>query len=56
MPFTKQVIFNNSVRVNGRNKDTPGSYRPEGSGLKTGICWGTLTMYKGAEDPQALKH
>ena len=55
MPFTKQVIFNGSVKVNGRNKNTPGPYRNEGSSLNTGLCWGTLTMFKGEEDPQALK-
>lgn len=55
MPFSKEVIYNNRVKVNGRNKDVPGAYRPEGQSLNTGICWGTLTMYKGEETPQALK-
>jgi hypothetical protein len=53
MPYTKQVIFNTAaMRITDK---TPGPYRPEGSSLNSGICWGTLTMYKGTEDPQAAK-
>jgi hypothetical protein len=55
MPFTKQVILSTNVRVNGRGKNRSGPYRPESGWPNTGICWGTLTMYKGAEDPQAIK-
>jgi hypothetical protein len=47
MPFTKQVIFGTDIIVNGRNRGTPGAYRPEGATLNTGICFGTLTMFKG---------
>ena len=53
MPFTKQIIFSNDLHMGGRGKNSPkGPYRPEGS-YAAGICWGTFTMFKGAEDPQA---
>ncbi len=48
MPFTKQIVFGANIIVNGRNKNQPGVYRPEGGNLNTGIAWGTLTMYKGS--------
>jgi hypothetical protein len=51
MPFTKQVLADTSA-MHVTNK-TPGNYRPEPSSLNSGICWGTLTMYKGAEEPPA---
>ena len=54
MPYTKRVIFGTDVRVNGRNKGATGPYRPE-SGYSVGISWGTFTMFKGEEDPQAVK-
>jgi hypothetical protein len=55
MPFTKQVIWGTNIIVNGRNKNAPGVYRPEGGTVNTGICWGTLTMFRGGPDPQAIK-
>lgn len=51
MPYTKEVIAGTSVLL--VNRKTPGNYRPEPSTLNTGICWGTLTTFKGDEDPQA---
>jgi hypothetical protein len=50
MPYTKQIIEGTAVMDLGRK--TPGNYRPEGSSPNTGICWGTLTMYKGPSDTQ----
>lgn len=47
MPFTKQVIFGTKIIVNGRNKGAPGDYRPEGGTVNTGICFGTLSMFRG---------
>lgn len=41
MPYTKQIL------------SSPG-HRPEGT-FTVGIDWGTFTMYKGDEDPQAAK-
>jgi len=52
MPYTKQIIESNSVKT-GFAK-APGAYRPEGDFI-VGINWGTFTMYKGDEDPQAAK-
>ena len=52
MPFTKQIIFSTSIQLNGGK---PGPYRPEGGTLNTGISWGTLTMFKGDQTPQASK-
>jgi len=55
MPFTKQIIFATSIDIGGRGKNAPKRpYRPEES-YSAGICWGTFTMFKGAEDPQAVK-
>jgi len=54
MPFTKQIIFNDKVTTVTRQR-SEGAYRPEAATLNCGICWGTLTMFKGAEDPQAKK-
>jgi len=51
MPFTKEIMGNTSAIL--VNRKTPGNYRPEPSTLNTGICWGTLTSFKGDEDPQA---
>jgi hypothetical protein len=51
MPFTKQIIFGKNVSADGHGGFRP--YRPEGS--CTGICWGTLTMFKGDEDLQSAK-
>ena len=53
MTFTKQIIFSDKVSL--VNRRAPGPYRPEPSTPNCGICWGTLTMFKGAEDPQAAK-
>ncbi len=47
MPFTKQIVFGNNPKTNA-------PYRPEGA-FTVGINWGTFTMYKGDEDPQAAK-
>ncbi len=55
MPYAKQVILGTNIIVNGRNKNQPCVYRPEGGAINTGICWGTLTMFRGAPDPQAAK-
>jgi len=55
MPFTKQVIWGTNIIMNGRNKNQPGVYRPEGGALNTGIGWGTLTTYRGTPDSQAAK-
>jgi hypothetical protein len=55
MPYTKQIIFGTNIIVNGRNKNAPGMYRPEGATLNTGICWGTLTMFRGDQNPPAVK-
>lgn len=52
MPYTKQIIESNSVKA-GWGK-TPAPYRPELDYI-VGINWGTFTMYKGDEDPQAAK-
>ena len=52
MPFTKQVVFGNKV-AKGKNGET-GPYRPEGT-FVVGINWGTFTMFKSEEDPQATK-
>jgi hypothetical protein len=52
MPYTKQIIESNAVKT-GWSK-VPGPYRPEGDYI-VGINWGTFTMYKGDEDPQAAK-
>ena len=54
MPYTKQIIFGDKIKVNGRNKGVPGPYRPEGA-YSVGISWGTFTMFKGDEDPEAVK-
>lgn len=54
MPFTKQIIFADEVSLVARR--ALGPYRPETMTPNAGICWGTLTMFKGAEDPQAAKH
>lgn len=57
MPFTKEVILSPHIKLgiaphrNGGN----GPYRPETMTPNGGICWGTLTMFKGDEDPQAVK-
>jgi len=51
MPFTKQIIFGSFA---SKKDAAPSPYRPEGDYV-AGICWGTLTMFKGAEDPQATK-
>ncbi|MEI8288071.1 MAG: alginate lyase family protein [Verrucomicrobiota bacterium] len=50
MPFTRQIIYSHSAVLATRR--TVRSYRPETSTPNAGICWGTLTMYKGVEDPQ----
>lgn len=50
MPYTKQIVEGTSVLDLGRK--TPGNYRPEGSSPNTGICWGTLTMYRGPSESQ----
>ncbi len=49
MPFTKQVVFGTNI---SKGKGAPGPYRPEGD-YNAGISWGTFTMFKGTEDPQA---
>jgi hypothetical protein len=54
MPYTKRIIFGTDVKVNGRNKGATGPYRPEG-GYSVGISWGTFTMFKGEEGPQAVR-
>jgi hypothetical protein len=54
MHFTKQVIEADKVTLVARRG--PGPYRPETSTPNAGICWGTLMMYNGDEDPQAVKH
>jgi hypothetical protein len=56
MPYTKQIIFGTNMIVNGRNRNQPGVFRPEGATLNTGICYGTLTMYRGPSDGQAASH
>ena len=57
MPFTRQVVLNNAVKTIGGGRDTGAllPYRPEAHTTAFGIGWGTLTMYKGPEDPQAAK-
>jgi len=55
MPYTKRIIYGTDLPVNGKNKSQPGSYRPEG-GFSVGISWGTFTMFKGEDDPQAAKN
>ena len=49
MPFTGQIITNSAVTLVARK--TAGNYRPEPSSPNSGICWGTLTMFKGPEKP-----
>jgi len=53
MPYTKQIIFNNAVSLTQRKASGP--YRPETSTPNAGICWGTLTMFKGPEKPAPAK-
>ena len=61
MPYTKQIIFSKSIALLGRKQspdwggEPAGAYRPEGP-LASGIGWGTFTMFKGWEDPQAVKN
>lgn len=52
MPHVKRVIEAESVKTPWNRKDTQGPYRPEGSS-PVAIGWGTLTMFKGDEDPQS---
>jgi len=52
MPYTKRIIFGTNLKISGA-KDV-GPYRPEAA-MKGGISWGTFTMFKGEEDPQAVK-
>jgi hypothetical protein len=52
MPYTKQIVEGTAIKTNP--KAPPGPYRPEGT-FTVGINWGTFTMYKGDEDPQAAK-
>jgi hypothetical protein len=52
MPYTKQILESTSVKAGFGKTDAP--YRPEDTYV-VGINWGTFTMYKGAEDPQAAK-
>ena len=52
MPYTKRIIYGTSVKINGAGAPRP--YRPEGA-MTVGISWGTFTMFKGEEDPQAVK-
>ena len=50
MPYTRQIIF-------GKHRNRRGDlvpYRPEGQ-TQWGLSWGTFTMFKGEEDPQAVK-
>jgi hypothetical protein len=51
MPYTKQIIFGTNIKT---GKGPAGPYRPEGA-FTVGIDWGTFTMFKGDEDPQAVK-
>jgi hypothetical protein len=51
MPYTEKVIKSDNIK---KGKSS-GPYRPE-EDYAAGISWGTLTMFKGAEDPQAKKH
>ena len=53
MPFTKQIIFSDSTTLTSRK--SAGGYRPEGATPNAGICWGTLTMFKGPENPESQK-
>lgn len=54
MPYTSKVIHQESIRL-VYSKSNLRPYRPEGSVACVGIPWGTLTMYKGEEDPQAAR-
>ncbi len=47
MPYTKQIIWGTNIIVNGRNKNQPGVYRPEGGNLNTGIGWGNIDDVQG---------
>lgn len=49
MPFTGQIVTNSAVTLVSRK--TAGNYRPEPSTPNAGICWGTLTMFKGTAKP-----
>ena len=51
MPYTKRIINATNVKINGAGMRP---YRPEG-GYSVGISWGTFTMFKGDEDPEAVK-
>jgi len=51
MPFTKQIILGSTTPAG----KPPRPHRPEGSTPNAGICWGTLTMFKGPEKPQPAK-
>ena len=48
LPFTTQVVLSSNTLQNGRRE--PGPYRPEGATPNAGICWGTLTMFRGTEE------
>ena len=54
MPYTKQILEGTNLKQSFR---PVGVYRPEGpeGDLTVDINWGTFTMYKGDEDPQAAK-
>ncbi|MBI2945055.1 MAG: hypothetical protein HYY25_12705 [Candidatus Wallbacteria bacterium] len=45
MPFTTRIVFGQKLSVVGRKQPCP--YRPEPALPNTGICWGTLTAYRG---------
>lgn len=43
MPYTRQIIYSDSETLERKN---PGRYRPEATYPNSGICWGTLTMFR----------
>lgn len=50
MPYVKRILEAERVGTPWHKKDAQGPYRPEGESTFA-IGWGTLTMYKGPENP-----
>ena len=47
MPYTAELFSRKDIKHVGAK--TAGEHRPEGGSLNSGICWGTLTMFRGNE-------